>query len=217
MVSSRRQFLTAMTGAALASGATERPNILVLMSDQHSPHVFGAYGDSIVRTPNLDALAASGIQFDHAYCPAPVCVPSRMSFLTGRQPSENRVWSNSDYLPSDIPTFAHTLGAAGYETTLIGRMHFNGVDQWHGFGRRLVGSLTPIYPHTRIPLTPELLLGAQNSSHKGLQAAGFGRTAYLAYDDDVTASTVNFLRQKGKDHRKPFCVVSGFVLPHAPY
>src|SRR5262245_45312206 len=202
MVSSRRQFLTAMTGAALASGATERPNILVLMSDQHSPHVFGAYGDSVVRTPNLDALAASGIQFDHAYCPAPVCVPSRMSFLTGRQPSENQVWSNGDTLPSDVPTFAHTLGAAGYDTALIGRMHFNGVDQWHGFARRLVGSLTPMYANYSIPLTPELLKGAQNASLEGLQAAGYGKTAYMAYDEEVTAATVDFLREKGRSKGK---------------
>lgn len=213
----RRQFLGAAAAGAMALAAEERPNILVLLSDQHSPHVFGAYGDPIVRTPNLDALAAGGVQFDHAYCPSPICVPSRMSFLTGRTPSENQVWSNADTLPSDTPTFAHTFGAAGYDTALIGRMHFSGPDQWHGFGRRLVGSLTPIYPNYSIPLTPELLLGAQNATHKGLQASGYGKTAYIAYDEEVTSTTVDFLREKGRQRTKPFCVVSGFVLPHAPY
>ncbi len=207
----------AASGASTLAGAAERPNILVLMSDQHSSHALGCYGDPIVRTPHLDALAASGTVFEHAYCQAPLCVPSRMSFLTGQQPSEIRVWSNADFLPSDIPTFAHTLGAAGYETLLIGRMHFNGADQWHGFGKRLVGSLTPMYPHIKIPITPELLLGAQGSSLDGLRVAGYGKTAYQAYDSDVTRSTIDFLHAKSKQPGKPFCAVAGFVLPHPPY
>ena len=114
----------------------DRPNILLIMSDQHSPHILGAYGNGIVRTPNLDALAANGIRFDNMYCPSPLCVPSRMSFLTGRTPTANRVWTNYHMLPSDIPTFAHALGGADYETALIGRMHFMGPDQRHGFKKR---------------------------------------------------------------------------------
>jgi choline-sulfatase len=56
-----------------------RPNILILMSDQHSKHQLGCYGNDLVRTPNLDRLAVEGTLFSNAYCPSPLCVPSRMS------------------------------------------------------------------------------------------------------------------------------------------
>src|SRR5690242_2396471 len=127
----RRDFMGTMAGAPLAATAAAgaRPNILLIMADQHSPHVLGCRGDPVVRTPHLDALAPRGTLFEHAYCQAPLCVPSRMSFLTGQQPSAIGVWGNGDSIPPDVPTFAHSLGAAGYETALIGRMHFNGVDQ----------------------------------------------------------------------------------------
>src|SRR5579863_8725090 len=207
----RREFLKrvgASGGAALPlaraasasqvnSNDSERPNVLIIMSDQHSPHVLGCYGDRVVKTPNLDALADHGVLFRSTYCAAPLCVPSRMAFLTGQQPSSTRVWENGDTLASDIPTFAHALGAAGYDTALIGRMHFLGIDQWHGFGRRLVGDVLPQYPYLKIPLTPELLVGAQGIP-KSVQVAGPGKTAYQAYDEDVTESAIRFLREK--DH-----------------
>ena len=70
-----------------------RPNLLYIHSDQHSPHVTGCYGNDLVETPNLDRLAASGVMFDNVYCCSPICVPSRMSMLSGRHPYQNEVWS----------------------------------------------------------------------------------------------------------------------------
>ena len=59
----------------------DRPNLLYIHSDQHNPAVTGCYGDPFVQTPNLDHLAAKGVQFNNCYCPSPICVPSRMSML----------------------------------------------------------------------------------------------------------------------------------------
>ena len=59
----------------------DRPNILLLFSDQHA-QLAGCFGDSVVRTPNIDRLASEGLTFDNAYCPSPICLPSRMSFQT---------------------------------------------------------------------------------------------------------------------------------------
>ena len=129
--------------------ADDRPNILVIMSDQHSPKVGGYAGDLVVRTPNLDRLAGRSVRFDNMYCPAPLCVPARMSFLTSRWPSDQNVWSNQCYLNSTVPTFAHHLTLAGYETVLCGRMHFEGYDQRHGFEKALVGDFTVQHPGTR--------------------------------------------------------------------
>ena len=118
---------------------TDQPNILFIMSDQHAPRVTGCYGDEIVRTPNLDKLAAKGTTFDNAYTPSPLCVPARMSFLTGKYPSSQNCWTNSDSLASDLPTTAHSLGAAGYKPKLVGRLHSIGPDQMHGYEERFVG------------------------------------------------------------------------------
>ena len=103
--------------------AARRPNLLFLFSDQHAQKIAGCYGDPVAITPNLDALAARGVVFDQAYCPSPICVPSRMSLLTGRYPYAQECWTNDDVLASDRPTLAHALGAAGYEPGLIGRLH----------------------------------------------------------------------------------------------
>src|SRR6056297_2334046 len=100
-----------------------RPNILYIMSDQHARRVTGCYGDALVRTPALDALAVRGVTFDAAYCPSPICVPSRMSALTGQWPHQQECWTLQDHLGTDRPTWAHALGAASYRPVLIGRMH----------------------------------------------------------------------------------------------
>ena len=99
-------------------------NLLYIHSDQHNPHVTGCYGDPLVETPHLDALAARGVVLDNTYCPSPICVPSRMSMLSGRYPCDNEVWTNAHVFNSGIPTFAHAMGAGGYRPALIGRMHF---------------------------------------------------------------------------------------------
>ncbi|MCD6365147.1 MAG: sulfatase-like hydrolase/transferase, partial [Planctomycetes bacterium] len=84
-----------------------RTNILVIMTDQHSKYFLGCAGNDIVRTPNLDALAAGGMRLTDAYCAGPLCVPSRMAFMTTMTPSKNRVWGNHHILSSAIPTWPH--------------------------------------------------------------------------------------------------------------
>lgn len=194
-------------------------NILLLMTDQHSKYHLGCYGDDVVRTPNLDRLAASGMRFDNAYCASPVCVPSRMSFMTARRPSANRVWNNNHVLRSDIPTWAHTLGIAGYETALIGRMHFVGIDHRHGFEKRPIGEYSAHHPGA-----PRLggvhldkLAGTSGQSRRAVEVAGKGRTTYQAFDDMVTEKACEYLHEKAADRSRPFAAVAGFVLPHCPF
>lgn len=187
------------------------------MSDQHSPHVLGCAGDPVVRTPHLDRLAAQGVRFSNTYCPSPLCVPSRMSLLTAQQPSAIRVWTNACVLGSDVPTFAHALGAAGYETALCGRMHFTGPDQYHGFGQRLVGDVIGAYPGNG-PNFGHVPVATAGMSRAGVEIAGPGRTSYQAYDADVTAAAVDYLCRHGAaGDDRPFCLLVGYVLPHCPY
>ena len=120
-----------------------RPNILILMADQMIPQALGAYGNPTVRTPHIDRLAEGGVVFDSAYCNSPLCAPSRYVFLSGRLPSAIGGYDNAAEFPSAVPTFAHYLRLAGYQTILSGKMHFCGADQLHGFEERLT---TDIYP-----------------------------------------------------------------------
>ena len=188
------------------------------MSDQHNPHVLGSSGDTLVRTPNLDHLARGGVRFGNNYCNHPLCVPSRMSFLTGRHCHELDIRSNGDFLRAEVPTFAHGLGRAGYETVLCGRMHIVGPDQNHGFSKRLVGDLNNDFGGHDPAITGDLPIQTAYDTEVACRLAGPGRTTYQMYDEAVTASAVEFLgARSGEDATAPFCLVVGYVLPHCPF
>ncbi len=119
----RRQFCAAPV--IFARRPPERPNFLFLISDDHAGYVLGADGDRLARTPNLDRLAAQGVRFARHYCNAPVCTPSRQSFLTGLMPHAVGVTVLRTALREDQPTLARQLRAAGYSTAVFGKMHFN--------------------------------------------------------------------------------------------
>lgn len=202
---------------------TDRPNLLFLFSDQHNPAVLGCYGDSLVKTPHLDSLASQGVVLDHVYCPSPLCVPSRMSMLTGRHPYENQVWTNDHTLGAGCPTFAHSLGASGYRPALIGRLHALGPDQLLGYAERMVGDHGPNYlgggrgkggGHG-------MLNGTAGPDRVSLELSGQGQSGYQVHDEAVTAAAVDYLQQVGKSTRhegaEPFCLTVGFMLPHQPY
>ena len=114
------------------------------MSDQHG-QAYMQMEDGRIRTPHMMRIAEEGLSFSHCYCNAPLCVPSRMSFLSGKMPGELQIFNNDTTLPIDMPTIAHAMGIRGYHTVLAGRMHFKGDDQNHGFDERLVGDITSQY------------------------------------------------------------------------
>src|SRR5699024_5596994 len=114
-----------------------RPNIVLIQADQMAAQALGAYGDHAARTPHMDRLAAEGAVYDRAYCNTPLCSPSRASMMTGQMPSDLGCYDNGDDFAASVPTFAHRLRTAGYHTALVGRMHFIGPDQHHGFEQRM--------------------------------------------------------------------------------
>jgi choline-sulfatase len=200
--------------------AARRPNLLFLFSDQHAQKIAGCYGDPVALTPNLDRLAARGVIFDQAYCPSPICVPSRMSLLTGRHPYAQECWTNDDGLASDRPTLAHALGAAGYEPALVGRLHSIGPDQLHGYVHREVGDHSPNWIGV-----PRHDMGALADTNEpdpaSVERSGPGQSAYELKDVDVTAAACTYLgalgARCGDAADRPFCLTVGFMLPHPPY
>jgi len=128
--------LSAGVAAADRDADSKPPNVLLICSDDHAAYVTGAYGNNMVRTPNIDRLAAGGIRFLSAYCNAPVCTASRQSFLTGRYPRTIGVTQLRTPLPASEITMAETLRMAGFDTASIGKMHFNSQLK-HGFDLRV--------------------------------------------------------------------------------
>lgn len=118
-------------------GASKRPNILYIMADQMAaPLQKFNDPDSVIKTPHLDELARTGINFSSAYCNSPLCAPSRFTMCSGQLPSKIGGYDNASILGPEVPTYAHYLRREGYETALAGKMHFIGPDQLHGFEHR---------------------------------------------------------------------------------
>lgn len=125
----RKTFLPLLTLALLTLPTTvraadaPRPNVLVVMTDDHSvPHV-GCYGNKDIITPNFDKLAAEGMRFDRMYVTCPQCVPSRASYFTGRSPVAIGMSRFSAPLPREVKTYPEHLKAAGYYTGVCGRTY----------------------------------------------------------------------------------------------
>ncbi|MFW6598552.1 sulfatase-like hydrolase/transferase [Propionibacteriaceae bacterium Y2011] len=211
---------------------TDQPNILVIMSDQHHAEVMGCAGDPVVETPGLDRLAARGARLSNLYCQAPLCAPSRASFLTGMMPSDNGVVSNNQLFDLTHPTFAHSAGAAGYRPELIGKMHVLGIDQLFGFTARQIGDHGPNFPGLgnrkprsgggAAPVQRGQLHGAAGPSLDSLSKSGIGHHAYYTRDALVAEATESAIRQHDIERRSggdphPFFLTMGFLLPHQPY
>ncbi|MEM9371526.1 MAG: choline-sulfatase [Pseudomonadota bacterium] len=196
-----------------------RPNIVLIMADQLAPQFTGTYGHPLVKTPHMDALAARGARFDAAYCNAPLCAPSRFSFMSGQLVTRIAAYDNASEFPASVPTFAHYLRQAGYRTCLSGKMHFVGPDQLHGFEERLT---TDIYPsdHAWTPdwELPDERIDKWYHNMDSVREAGVANTTFqIEYDEE----TAFFARRRIFDYAmqgtQPFCMVVSFIHPHDPY
>ncbi len=142
---SRREFLSSATAAAASAaaqtrgGASTRPNVVIFLADDLGCHDIGAWGANDLKTPNIDALAASGARFTNWYAAAPVCAPSRSAVLTGRYPIRAGVPNNGPPLKPSELTIASVVKPAGYATGIFGKWHLGAdpetVPNSHGFDR----------------------------------------------------------------------------------
>jgi len=102
---------------------TAPPNFLFFMSDQQRADWLGCYGHPVLRTPNIDAIAARGTRFTDFHVATPVCMPNRASLMTGRMPTVHGLRYNGCHLPARANTFVDVLAAVGYDTATIGKSH----------------------------------------------------------------------------------------------
>lgn len=193
----------------------KKTDILIFMSDQHTPYYSSFYGNN-VDTPNLDALCLDGTRFDEAYTSCPLCVPARMSMLSGQRAAKTGIFTNADTLADLTPTFLHHLVEAGYETVLAGRMHFVGQDQRHGFTKRIAPDMTPVTWNRPVSKLKNER-GVHQRNFLGTFASdvvGGGESPVLQYDEMVIDSILNYLSEP---HDKPQCIIVGTYGPHFPY
>uniref|UniRef100_L2G7Y0 Sulfatase n=1 Tax=Colletotrichum fructicola (strain Nara gc5) TaxID=1213859 RepID=L2G7Y0_COLFN len=197
------------------------PNILFIMADQLAAPQLKMYNpESQIKTPNLDALAAQSVQFDSAYCPSPLCAPSRMSLISGLLPMKIGAYDNAAQISSEIPTYAHYLRLKGYQTALAGKMHFIG-DQLHGYETRLTSDIYPGDFGWAVNWDePDTRLEWYHNSSSILQAGTCVRSNQLDYDEEVMYKSSQFLYdhvREDPEKKRPFALTVSLTHPHDPY
>lgn len=197
-----------------------QPNILIFMVDQLNGTLFPDGPADWLHAPNLKNLAARSTRFKNCYTASPLCAPGRASFMSGQLPSVTRVYDNAAEFASDIPTYAHHLRRAGYQTCLSGKMHFVGPDQMHGFEERMT---TDIYP-ADFGWTPDYRKPGERiewwyHNMGSVTSAGIAEISnQMEYDDEVAyhATRKIYDLSRGNDAR-PWCLTASFTHPHDPY
>ena len=195
----------------------QQSNLIVILSDEHNPKVAGYAGHPIVKTPNLDRLAARGTRFSSAYTNCPICVPGRASLATGRHVHEHRCWDNAIAYEGAPPSWGHRTMAAGHRTVSIGKLHYQDSDpRRNGFDEEIlpmhivngVGDLLGLIRDELPKRVGAMKLGPE---------AGPGESDYTRYDRDIVTATRKWLREEAPKHKdRPWVLYVGFVAPHFP-
>lgn len=223
----RREFLLGPAAAAVlprTAQAQNRPNILLLFTDELRFDALGCMGNRHLRTPHLDALAASGVRFTNAFTPTPVCIAARMSLISGHRSRLTR-WTANSKLPGPdarFPTMMDALREGGYRTHAVGKMHFSG----RHFGLHRHERMEEAV-HRRIDDDYLMYLksrGVRTRHPQGLRdllylqpqtsgiAAEHAQSTWIA--DRSVAFIREHLRYRGS---QPFFLWSSWIAPHPPF
>nr|WP_086938535.1 sulfatase-like hydrolase/transferase [Thaumasiovibrio occultus] len=220
-----------------------RPNILLIFTDQQRKDSLGCYGNNIAVTPNIDMLANQGAKFDKFFTQSPICTPSRVSLLTGRYCSSHGVGTNGPVVPEDLLTIQHRLKPYGYKTANFGKLHFlphsfRDHCEHHpdyGFDERVISDEPGCYDDPYSKWVESVAPESLNEVRTGLpsQAKRFGKPEYsdrkrdpetpfifeaeehLTHSGYVTELTKDFLERHQNDSNPFFCI-AGYYAPHAP-
>src|SRR5712691_5647617 len=206
---------------------TDEYNILLIISDDLRPEL-GSYGNPIVKTPNIDSLAARGTRFDHAYAQFPLCNPSRSSLFNGRYPTRTGVMDNNTYFRAKHPdyvTLPQYFQKQGYATLRTGKIFHGGIDDQVSWTEG--GELVDPAIDNRPPSPVASGQGAREvddpdvapQPNKPARASTSDRIVVLEGDGEshgdykIATRAIDFL-DRYKD--KPFFLAVGFNKPHSP-
>ncbi len=207
----------ALTMAILVSGCVskaerhetkkEQPNILFILSDDHTSQAWGIYGGILadyVQNKNIERLATAGTVLNNAFCTNSICTPSRGSILTGQYSHINQVYTLNEPLPRNHPNIARTLSENGYETAVIGKWHLVGKPEGFDYYNVLPGQGRYWDP---ILKTEGNWIDGHNST-TGQEYQGFST-------DVITDLTIEHLNKRDKN--KPFLMFCNFKATHEPF
>jgi choline-sulfatase len=197
--------------------ANQPTNLLILMSDEHTRKVLGCYGNDLVKTPNLDRLAARGTRFTDAYTPCPICVPARASFATGLYGHATGHWDNATPYIGEPRSWGHRLRENGNLVGSIGKLHYRNTDDPTGFDfqelpMHLVNGVGDVLGCVREPLPRRW------KSRAVAEKIGPGESGYTAYDRQITDTAVEWIEARADEPptEKPWTVFVSLVAPHFP-
>jgi arylsulfatase A-like enzyme len=174
--------------------AQQKPNIVLIVSDDHAYQAISAYGSKLTKTPGIDRIAREGVRFNRAYVTNSICGPSRAVILTGKYSHKNGFKDNvTTRFDSTQNTFIKELTSSGYQTAWIGKWHLQALPQ--GF------TYWQVFPGQGSYYNPDIIM--MDGSRKRLEG----------YASNITADlSENWLNSR--DTSKPFCLVIGHKAPH---
>lgn len=206
------------------------PNILILMTDEHRFDVAGYAGDPVVRTPNLDSIAARGVQFTNAYTPSPVCVPGRQCIMAGQYPTSCGVTGWDDLEPGYL-TLPRHFSRHAYYTAACGKLHHEGTDQMQGWIHRIGDEMkmSPRYIEQKndayFKRYSRPFGDFKWTDRQEIQRAGAGDAFHVKMDAYTVQGAENFIdnyflspfydREKGR--HQPLMLKVSLLQPHYPY
>ncbi|MEX0285815.1 MAG: sulfatase-like hydrolase/transferase [Paracoccaceae bacterium] len=189
-------------------------NFLIIISDEHRKDAMGCAGHPIVKTPNLDALAARGTRFTNAYTPSPMCVPTRAAIATGDHVHKTGNWDSASPYNGSVRSWMRHLRDQGIETVSIGKLHFRSVEDDNGFSEEIL----PMHVVGGIGWPVGLLREnppAYDAAAELAADVGVGDSNYTDYDRDITDAAEHWLHNKaGSD--TPWAAFVSLVSPHYP-
>lgn len=188
-------------------------NVVLLMSDEHNAFVSSAHGHSTVQAPNMERLAAMGTVFDHAYCPSPLCAPSRSAFMAGKPAHLVDVYNNVNVIPADHPSYGSVLATQGVHTVYAGKADVYTTADRLGFSELLeVKDRKP--PGDTVSLTHP---GAPSPGGPG-RAGGFGvRDNPFRNDNLVMEAAITWLQDRAPSLERPWTISINIGAPHFPH
>lgn len=215
-VYTRRSLLVGSSLAAAGSAlgqreGARRPNILFICSDQHTGWALGSAGDPIVKTPNLDRLAARGVMFQSAYCGNPVCAPGRASLMTGKFASDVQSYCNSTPFECTEPTWGNRMRDAGYHAWATGKF-----DLWIGKDIGFEQESTT-HGHSQDPDITSLFRAPVCFRPKERNNADGTYTDRRPPDEPKAEKAIRFLRERSAGLGKPWVMYVGFSKPHPKF
>lgn len=216
----RREFLQGLIASGLVfpnlplyQTEQESFNVVILMSDEHNPKYSSVYGHPFIQTPNMERIAREGVVFENAYCPSPLCMPSRSSFMSGLYNHETQCYSNCTLFLDEFPNYGQVLSQQGVYTAYFGKADVYRRIEELGFNETVLGKNRGMPGDICIERKPLYIRKGSSTRSKewGLR--------WNAWQNDfrVVDKAIAWLKYKASKMQKTFVTCINIEAPHFPH